>query len=187
MAGEPPLENTEAINRFLAAIERRAFRMAQFATRNADDALDLVQEGMLGFVKNYAARPEEEWPVLFHRVLQSRITDWHRRTAVRNRFRAWFGRGNDTNDDDGDPFDAIADPSSPDPARELINRDAGKAVARALRTLPLRQRQAFLLRVWEGLDVAQTAYAMECSEGSVKTHLSRAIHALRELLEEYRP
>lgn len=186
MGGEQPLENREAINRFLAAVERRAFRMAQFATRNADDALDLVQEGMLGFVKNYAARPQEEWPALFHRVLQSRITDWHRRTVVRDRFRAWFGRGRD-DDDDGDPFDAIADPAARDPAAELISRDAGEAVAKALRTLPLRQRQAFLLRVWEGLDVAQTACAMKCSEGSVKTHLSRAVHALRELLEEYRP
>ena len=160
--------------------------MAQFATRNADDALDLVQEGMLGFVKNYAARPEEEWPVLFHRVLQSRITDWHRRTAVRDRFRAWFGRNRD-DDDDGDPFDAIADPAMPDPAMQLLRRDTGAAVVKAVRSLPLRQRQAFLLRVWEGMDVAQTAYAMKCSEGSVKTHLSRAIHALRELLEEYRP
>jgi RNA polymerase sigma-70 factor (ECF subfamily) len=160
--------------------------MAQFATRNADDALDLVQEAMFGFARNYAARPEGEWQVLFHRVLQSRITDWHRRTAVRDRFRAWFGRGRD-DDEDLDPFDAIADPSSPDPATELIRRDMGEAVAKALRTLPLRQRQAFLLRVWEGLDVAQTAYAMKCSDGSVKTHLSRAIHALRELLEEYRP
>ena len=182
---ETHLEN-EDINRFLTGIERRAFGMARFATRNDDDALDLVQEAMFGFVRNYADRPAEEWPVLFHRILQSRITDWYRRTAVRDRFRAWLGRGGD--DDDGaDPFDAIADPSSPDPAEQLLRRDISDAVARALRTLPLRQRQAFLLRVWEGLDVAETAFAMKCSEGSVKTHLSRAIHALRSKLEEYRP
>ena len=159
--------------------------MARFATSSADEALDLVQDAMLDFVKRYAGRPEAEWHVLFHRVLQSRITDWYRRTAVRNRFRQWFGAG----DDDGgeDPFSTIADPASPDPAAVLSRRDMAGALDRAVRRLPLRQRQAFLLRAWEGLDVAETAKAMGCSEGSVKTHYSRAVHTLRDLLEEYRP
>jgi RNA polymerase sigma-70 factor (ECF subfamily) len=160
--------------------------MARFSTRNDDDALDLVQEARFGFVKNYVSRPEGEWSPLFYRILQSRITDWHRRNMVRDRFRAWFGR-NDDDDDDRDPLDNIADPASPDPAEQLSRRDISEAVARAVRSLPLRQRQAFLLRVWEELDVAETAYAMKCSQGSVKTHLSRAVHALRNMLEEYRP
>jgi RNA polymerase sigma-70 factor, ECF subfamily len=174
-----------AINRFLADVERRAFRMAQLATGNVDDSLDLVQDAMLDFARRYAFKPEGEWPALFYRVLQSRITDWHRRATVRNRFRVWF-RGRDDEDEGEDPFSRVADPSSPDPSRVLMNKASGEAITAALRTLSLRQQQAFLLRSWEGLGVAQTAFAMGCSEGSVKTHYSRAVHALQILLEEYR-
>jgi RNA polymerase sigma-70 factor, ECF subfamily len=182
---EHPLDLTEELNRFLSGVERRAFTMARFATGNADEALDVIQDAMLDFVKRYSGRPAGEWSVLFYRILQSRITDWYRRTSVRNRFRHWFA-GND--DDEGeDPLQRIADPSSPDPAKELMRRNAAEELENAVRQLPLRQRQAFLLRAWEGLDVAQTASAMGCSEGSVKTHFSRAVHTLRALLEEYRP
>lgn len=140
---------------------------------------------MLDFARRYVARPEGEWGVLFHRTLQSRITDWYRRSSVRNRFRVWFGGKGDG--EEVDPVETAPDTATPDPARQLVNRATAAAIEAALRTLPLRQRQAFLLRAWEGLDVAQTAYAMGCSEGSVKTHYSRAVHALRERLEEYRP
>ena len=174
-----------AINHFLADVERRAFRMAQLATGNADDSLDLVQDAMLDFARRYALKPEGEWPALFYRVLQSRITDWHRRATVRNRFRVWFRSRNDE-DEGEDPFSKVADPS-PDPSRMLMSKVSGEAIMAALRTLSLRQQQAFLLRSWEGLDVAQTAFAMGCSEGSVKTHYSRAVHSLQRLLEEYRP
>jgi len=159
--------------------------MARFATGNADEALDVVQDAMLDFVKRYSGRPSGEWPVLFYRILQSRITDWYRRTSVRNRFRHWFG--GEEEDGREDPLQRIADPSSPDPAEALVRRKIGEDLENAVRRLPLRQRQAFLLRAWEGLDVAQTASAMGCSEGSVKTHYSRAVHTLRALLEEYRP
>lgn len=160
--------------------------MAQFATANPDDALDIVQDAMLVFVRSYAARPEAEWGVLFQRTLQSRITDWQRRTTVRNRFRAWFGRGDD-DDDDEDPLHRVADQDSPNAEAMLLRRDSAEALEKALRVLPLRQRQAFLLRAWEGMDVAQTAHAMGCSQGSVKTHYSRAVHALQKLLEEQLP
>ena len=179
------LASTPELNRFLTDVERRAFSMARFATSNADDALDLVQDAMLDFVRRYAGRPDSEWHVLFYRILQSRITDWYRRSSVRNRFRYWFGA--DDGDEGSDPLQNIADPSVSDPAENANRRFTAEAVENAVRRLPLRQRQAFLLRAWEGFDVAQTAAVMGCSEGSVKTHYSRAVHSLRALLEEYRP
>jgi len=165
----------------------RAYRMAEFSVGDTEEALDLVQDAMFGFVRRYSTRPESEWSTLFYRILQNRITDWYRRTAVRNRFRVWFGKSDQESDVKEDPIQAVADPKAPDPSRDLFNSEAAVAMKAAIRTLPLRQRQAFLLRAWEGLDVAQTSTVMGCSEGSVKTHYFRAVHALRELLEEYRP
>jgi len=182
---ELTLGTSEELNRFLSEVERRAFRMAYLATGCQDEALDIVQDGMLDFVRRYAAKPSDEWRPLFHRVLQSRITDWHRRTIVRNRFRSWFG-GSDGSNDDLDPVESFADPRAVTPASEILNRELGEKLENAVRQLPLRQQQAFLLRAWEGLDVAQTAVAMKCSDGSVKTHYFRAVNALRNVLEEYR-
>jgi RNA polymerase sigma-70 factor, ECF subfamily len=186
-AAEERLDTKEALNRFLASVEVRAFRMTEFSVGDPDEALDLVQDAMLGFVSRYSSRPESEWAAVFYRILQNRITDWYRRTAVRNRFRAWFGNRDDDQDNDEDPIQTIADTSSPDPDKSLCNSVAADALKSAVGKLPLRQRQAFLLRAWEGMDVAKTAYAMGCSEGSVKTHYSRAVHTLRGLLEEFRP
>ncbi|GLI39941.1 RNA polymerase sigma factor [Geobacter hydrogenophilus] len=183
---EERLDSTEILNRFLAGIERRAFRMARLATSDDDEALDLVQDVMLSFVSRYAGKPEGEWAPLFYRTLQNRIVDWHRRTGVRNRFRAWFGGGGE-GEEESDPLENLADNSSPDPLVSLQRSDLGEAIESAVRRLPLRQRQAFLLRAWEGLDTAQTAFVMGCSEGSVKTHYSRAIHTLRDFLKEYAP
>jgi RNA polymerase sigma-70 factor (ECF subfamily) len=160
--------------------------MAYLATGSQEDALDVVQDGMLDFVRRYAAKPSDEWRPLFHRVLQSRITDWHRRTFVRNRFRSWFGGGREDGDDGADPVETFADPRRVTPASELLNRELGERLEKSVQLLPLRQQQAFLLRAWEGLDVAQTAVAMKCSQGSVKTHYFRAVNALRNVLEEYR-
>lgn len=161
--------------------------MAQMATGNPEDALDLLQDAMLGFVRKYADKPEEEWPPIFYRILQSRITDWYRRAAVRNRFRVWFGAGKDDENGDVDEIQNMPDTRSAGPAENMLRRVEANAIEKALRTLPLRQQQAFLLRAWEGLDVKGTAFAMGCSEGSVKTHYSRAVHTLRILLEEHRP
>ncbi|OGI52268.1 MAG: RNA polymerase sigma factor [Candidatus Muproteobacteria bacterium RIFCSPHIGHO2_12_FULL_60_33] len=180
---ESPLEPTQALDRFLAGVERRAFVMARLATGNADDAHDIVQDAMLTLVSRYASRGEQEWGPLFHTILQSRIIDWHRRSKVRNRLRVWFGKRDE--DDEDDPLQNIVDGRSPDPPAQLKDKQAMAALEAAIHKLPPRQQQAFLLRAWEGLDVAQTAHAMKCSEGSVKTHYSRAVHTLREQLEDH--
>jgi RNA polymerase sigma-70 factor (ECF subfamily) len=178
------LDRTQALDRFLAAVERRAFRMAVVATGNEDDALDLVQEAMLKLVTHYGERDETQWGPLFQRILQSRIRDWYRRTAVRNRWRAWLRpKGDDTHE--ADPLEAVPDTSAPAVDDQVAHRRAARALEDAVRALPLRQQQAFLLRVWEEYDVAQTARAMGCSAGSVKTHLSRALHALRGKLGDH--
>ncbi len=181
---ESPLEPLPALDRFLAGVERRAFVIARVATGNVDDAHDVVQDAMMQLVRSYADRGEQEWGPLFHTILQSRISDWRRRTKVRNRLRVWFG-GKSDEEDDGDPLQKMPDSRSPDPQAQLRDKQAMTELEAALGRLPLRQQQAFMLRVWEGLDVAQTASAMGCSEGSVKTHYSRAVHTLREQLGDF--
>lgn len=186
-----PLDEAETatakqrLDGFLRSVERRALRIAELSVGHRDEALDLVQEAMLAFVRNYATKPEAEWPPLFHRVLDSRVTDWHRRSRVRGRWLSafWPARGEDDADD---PVATAVDVAEIGPLARLVGEDAGQALEVALRALPLRQRQAFLLRIWEGLDVADTATAMRCGEGSVKTHLWRALNALRAALEPHR-
>ena len=176
--------DTRALEQFLAGIERRALRIAEYATRNREDALDIVQDSMLKLAERYATRPEAEWPPLFHTILQSRIRDWQRRTIVRNRFRVWL-RIPEDGPEMADPIATLPDPLEATPERVLEGRHAVQRLEDAIGMLPARQREAFVLRVWEGLNVADTATAMGCSQGSVKTHLSRAMHALRGALEDY--
>jgi RNA polymerase sigma-70 factor (ECF subfamily) len=172
------------IEAFLASVERRAWRIAEIALRDPDEALDAVQDAMLRLVRHYSAKPAAEWPPLFWGILRRRITDLQRRRTVRNRIMVWTGHA--TNDD-GEELPAWEAPDlGPDPARALASRQAHAAMSEAIRALPRRQQEAFLLRVLEGLDVADTAKAMGCSAGSVKTHLSRAMDALRTRLEEWR-
>ncbi len=180
------LDRTQALDRFLAGIERRAFRMAHIATGNEDEALDLVQDAMLKLAQKYAQRPEAEWAPLFHCILQSRIRDWYRRERVRNRLREFFRVPQDEEEGE-DPLEQIPDSDAPAPDEDVQRKRACAALDVALRALPLRQQQAFLLRIWEELDVAQTAQAMGCSQGSVKTHLFRALQVLRQRLGEHWP
>jgi RNA polymerase sigma-70 factor (ECF subfamily) len=179
-------QNPRALEQFLGEIERRAFKIAQYALRHEDDALDAVQDAMLSLVKTYGARPSEEWKPLFYRILENRIRDIQRRRTVRGRVMAWmpFRAGEAEDDDDRDPI-AEAPSHEPGPPLRLELDEAMGAVERAVSELPARQRQAFLLRNLEGLDVAATAAAMGCSEGSVKTHYFRALQALRERLGEF--
>ena len=172
-----------ALDEFLKQIERRALRITELATASRDEALDLVQDAMFGFVRHYADKPQADWPPLFYRVLDNRIKDWYRRRQVRSRWIGAFLRSPE--DEDDDPIVHAPDAADPGPLLRLAGSQAALALDGALRALPLRQRQAFLLRLWEGLDVAATAIAMGCSEGSVKTHLSRALTALRRALEDH--
>lgn len=168
---------------FLKHVERRALRMAELATGDRDEALDLVQEAMFGFVRHYAHKPAAQWPPLFYRVLDSRLNDWHRRRQVRQRW-VWPRSRMVTPRDDDEILQA-PDPDDPGPLVRVTDNEAVTALDAALAGLPQRQRQVFLLRVWEGFDVAATAKVMRCSQGTVKTHLSRALSALRQALENY--
>ena len=172
-----------ALDRFLATIERRAFGMAKVATGNTDDALELVQEAMLKLVRHYADRPEQEWGPLFHRILQSAIRDWFRRQKVRHHLFGWLGSNN--RDDDNDALEQNPGHGRYEPHHQLGSARFTQQLEQALQGLPYRQQQAFLLRVWEGLDVNQTAAAMGCSSGSVKTHYARALAKLREQLQDH--
>lgn len=182
---EGTLDRARELDRFLQDVEKRAFRIAQIAVRDDDDALDIVQDSMLQLVRAYGARPSDEWKPLFHRILQNRIQDCRRRRKTRSRVIAWWTGGTrDDEDDAPDPIEQAAS-NTPEPSRHLMNDEAMAALEEALRDLPERQQQAFLLRNFEGLDTAQTAAAMGCAEGSVKTHYFRALNALRERLGEH--
>jgi RNA polymerase sigma-70 factor (ECF subfamily) len=171
---------------FLAGVERKAFRIAQIALRNEADALDAVQDAMLRLVQKYARRPEAEWRPLFYRILQNCIRDQQRRGRVRGRILAWLPMPGRDADQQSEPIEQVPDPA-PTPAARLQTAEALQALEHGLAALPDRQREAFLLRNFEGLDVAMTAQAMGCSEGSVKTHYFRALQALRARLGEYWP
>jgi RNA polymerase sigma-70 factor (ECF subfamily) len=176
-----PAATIISLDQFLAGVERRAFRMAELALGHREDAMDAVQEAMIKLVA-YRDRPADEWTPLFWSILRRQVTDRHRRDSVRRRFMAVLGRGEEPAED---PLEMLPDPHE-DPARRHADGEAWAALGRALRKLPRRQREAYLLRELQGLDVAQTAAAMGCSDGSVKTHLSRAMSALRLQLEDWR-
>jgi len=177
------LENRQQLDQFLASIERKAFRMAQIATRNTDDALELVQEAMMKLVEKYANRSESEWTPLFYRILSSKINDFYRRQSVRSRWMSWLP-GQKDEDCYYDPIENTSDETLK-PEETMQQIQATDQLIEHLQQLSARQQQAFLLRAWEGLSVEETAFAMGCSEGSVKTHYSRAIHALRAELQEH--
>ena len=178
------LQRERQLNQFLAEVERRALRIAEIGVRDRDEALDLVQDAMIKLARNYAKRDPSEWTPLFYRILQNGVRDWHRRQAVRNRVMVWFGRTRN-DDNDYDVVQAAPDPAGRTPDENLQNSEAMQGLEEAVRELPARQREAFMLRTFEGLDVKGTAVAMGCSEGSVKTHYSRAVHSLRESLGEH--
>jgi RNA polymerase sigma-70 factor (ECF subfamily) len=171
--GLPPA----TLEQFLAGIGARAFRFAELGLRQREDSLDAVQDAMLKML-GYRERPAEEWSPLFWRILRSRVVDAQRRRNFRLRWMAPAPARDDAVIDWAD--------DAPGPARSHDGREAYARLATALATLPARQREAFTLRVLEELDVADTAHAMGCSEGSVKTHLSRAREALQRQLEDWR-
>ncbi len=170
----------------MASVERRAFKQAVFAVKDDDSALDVVQDSMLRLSEKYADRPPQELPMLFQKILQNAIRDWFRRSKVRSTWTTLFSSFSSKDEDEFDILETLAAeqasnvPVSPDD--RLQQSQVVGAIEEAVERLPARQREAFLLRYWEDFDVAETASVMGCSEGSVKTHCSRAVSALSVLL-----
>ncbi|NBR26795.1 MAG: RNA polymerase sigma factor [Betaproteobacteria bacterium] len=174
---------------FLASVERRAFKQMYFAVRDEQFALDIVQDAMMKLAEKYSARPPTELPMLFQRILQNTMRDHFRRQKVRNLWTIQVSSLSGPDDgDDHDPLEtlsAASDSTQPEaPSDQLQQSQTLELIEKAIRQLPERQRQAFLLRYWEELDVSEAATAMGCSEGSVKTHCSRAVHALSGMLKD---
>jgi len=172
-----------ALDEFLASVEKKAFKIAYFSTRNQDDALDIVQDAMMKLAQSYARKSAEEWPLLFHRILQTKIFDYYRRQKVKNQWFRLFPGVNDEAQENS--IENAMDNTKSKPDDKLLQHRAMETLEQAIQNLPHRQQQAFLLRAWEGLDVAETAESMGCSQGSVKTHYSRAVHSLRLVLADY--
>jgi RNA polymerase sigma-70 factor (ECF subfamily) len=166
---------------FLIAIERRAFKQTAYAVRDDHAALDIVQDAMMKLAEKYGERPATEFPMLFQRILQNTMRDFWRRQKVRNLWTTLlssFG-SNDADSEDRDPLETIdVEDDADEPSAQLARSQTIQLIERALEKLPARQREAFVLRYWEEMDVAETAKIMGCSDGSVKTHCSRAVHAL---------
>jgi RNA polymerase sigma-70 factor (ECF subfamily) len=180
------LASRSELSAFLKGVERRAFKQAVFAVREQEAALDIVQDAMLRLAEKYGDRPSAELPLLFHRIMQNAIRDWFRRQKVRSLWSTLLSSlapGRD--DDEQDPLETIeAAASNPEelPSEQLERAQVLDIIEEEIARLPQRQREAFVMRYWEELDVAETARRMRCSEGSVKTHCSRAAHALAAAL-----
>ncbi len=182
-AREDTVDRERALDRFLAGIERRALGIAAIALRDRAEAEDAVQDAMIRLVRHYGRRPEDEWRPLFYRILRNRITDLQRRRRIRDAVTAlWSGAHAD--EPARNPVDDAVDTRGR-PDEELEGEQLLGRIEVALAALSRRQREAFLLRNFEGLDVAGTAVAMGCSEGSVKTHYFRALQALQVALGEW--
>ena len=184
-----PVSTSVQLSDFLASVERRAYKHAAYAVRDEQAALDIVQEAMIKLAQRYGDKPAAEFPLLFQRILQNTIRDHFRRQKVRNaRFSLFSSFTSPQSEDEVDALDILQDednasqPATPHAA--AANRQLLALVEAALRQLPPRQREAFLLRYWEGLDTAETATAMGCTGGSVKTHCSRATATLARILKQ---
>lgn len=176
-------ENT-SIESFLVSVEKRAYVIAMAACHDRDTALDIVQDSMLSMVKSYMAKPADQWAPLFFRVLNNRITDHHRKRGF-SRLTQWFGRNENDLEDTAEAVDQL-DSEDFGPDVILESQDMNAVMQGALEALSFKQQQALVLRLWQGLSVKETAVAMGISEGSVKTHLSRAVGLMRTQLEAFR-
>jgi RNA polymerase sigma-70 factor, ECF subfamily len=183
-AADTPLASRQELSDFLASVERRAFKQAVFAVKEDEAALDIVQDSMLRLAEKYADRPVEELPMLFQRIVQNAIRDWFRRSKVRSTWTSLFSSfgSREDDEDEHDILETLAAQTTSNipvsPADQLQQVQVVRLIEEAIEKLPPRQREAFMLRYWEDFDVAETAKVMGCSEGSVKTHCSRAVAAL---------
>lgn len=181
------MATAQELSDFLAQVERRAFKQTVYAVRDDHAALDIVQDAMLKLAEKYGSRPVEEYPMLFQRILQNTMRDYWRRQKTRNLWTTLFSSfgSNDEDDDERDPLEVLGSEDGANTPDTQVERSQTIAIIEnALQELPTRQREAFILRYWEDMDVAETAAAMGCSQGSVKTHCSRAVRALASILEK---
>ncbi len=183
------MASAQELSDFLSGVEQRAFKQAVYAVRDDDAALDIVQDAMIKLAEKYGDRPVAELPLLFTRILQNRVHDWFRRQKVRNAWVTLFsnmGKKADENED-FDPLEFFSAPDDSeihqDGARKLEQSQVLQALESEIAKLPVRQREAFLMRYWDELSITETAQAMSCSEGSVKTHCSRATQTLAKALK----
>jgi len=185
--GEGPLASRSELSAFLESVERRAFKQAVFAVRDDEAALDIVQDAMLRLSEKYGDRPAAELPLLFHRIVQNAIRDWFRRQKVRSLWTTLLSSLTPAHEDeDHDPLETLQVAGESDresPTANLERAQVLEIIEQELSRLPSRQREAFIMRYWEELDVTETARRMGCSEGSVKTHCSRAAHTLAAALK----
>lgn len=182
------LATRNELSEFLASVERRAYKQGLYAVRDEHSALDIVQDAMMKLAEKYGDRPATELPMLFQRILQNTIRDFYRRQKVRSAWTTLMSSLTPANDEsDYDPLESLQDEDnnsqSPRPDASLEQSQLIEIIEAELYNLPARQREAFILRYWEDLDTAETAVAMGCSEGSVKTHCSRATHTLAAALK----
>ena len=183
------MASAQELSDFLTSVEQRAFKQAVYAVRDDDAALDIVQDAMIKLAEKYGDRPVAELPLLFTRILQNRVHDWFRRQKVRNAWVTLFsnmGKKAEENDD-FDPLESLSAPEDSeihqDGAQKLEQSQVLHALESEIAKLPVRQREAFLMRYWDELSITDTAKAMNCSEGSVKTHCSRATQTLAKALK----
>lgn len=183
------MASAQELSDFLSSVEQRAFKQAVYAVRDDDAALDIVQDAMIKLAEKYGDRPVAELPPVFTRILQNRIHDWFRRQKVRNTWVTLFsnmGKKSEENDD-FDPLESLSAPDDSedhqDGEQKLEKAQLLQALESEISKLPVRQREAFLMRYWDELSIAETAQAMNCSEGSVKTHCSRAAQTLAKALK----
>jgi RNA polymerase sigma-70 factor (ECF subfamily) len=181
------LASDQELSDFLKSVEKRAFKRTVYAVKSDDAALDIVQDAMIRLAENYANRPATELPPLFQRILSNATMDWFRREKVRGA--VMQNLSDFEGADDGGDFDlletlqALDGTAGSEGADDVVERaQILRAIEVEVGALPARQREAFLLRYVEEFDVAETAEVMGCSQGSVKTHCSRAVHALARAL-----
>ncbi|WP_110339093.1 RNA polymerase sigma factor [Nitrosomonas sp. Nm84] len=182
----------QELSDFLIGTERRAYKQAMFAVHDEHVALDIVQDSMMKLAQKYAAKPIEELPLLFQRILQNTIRDYYRRQKIRSLwttlFSAFTPSDQDKNQEDFDILETLQIKQesnfTKEPDAQLETIQLIGLIEKAIKILPARQREAFILRYWEEMSLAETAVIMKCSEGSVKTHCSRAVHTLAKILED---
>lgn len=181
------MASEKELSDFLRASEKRAFKQVVFAVRDEDAALDIVQDAMIKLAQSYGDKPIEELPMLFTRIVQNCTTDWFRRQKVRNTWVSLFSSFKKS-EDESEPEEYLETPDTQsfgqESSKQLERAELTDILEKEIEKLPKRQREAFLMRYWEELNITETAEIMGCSEGSVKTHCSRATQSLAAALKK---